>query len=133
MPENLALWFDDIYGALRGFVSFAGGSKVVGPLVFPAKGEKAAAWLDDCLNPERPAKLAPEELVHMVKLARERGFHGLMCFIGDEADYEVKPKEPKDELASLYSQFVESVGEVKKLSERIERAQSRLGREGKTR
>jgi hypothetical protein len=125
MPENLSLFYEDIYGAMRGFVSYAGGSKVIGPLVFPAKGVKAAGWLDDCLNPDRSAKLDPEEVLHILKLARGHGFHGLMCWIGDETDYEVKPREPKDELASLYSQYVSCAKEMKKLSERIERTEVR--------
>jgi hypothetical protein len=125
MAENLSLFFDDIYSALRGFVSFAGGSKVVGPLVFPKKGEKAAAWLDDCLNADRAAKLDPEELLHMLKLARERGFDGVMQYIGSEADYEVTRREPRDELAALYSQFVESAKSLSRLQERIERVESR--------
>lgn len=125
MAENLPLFFDDIYSALRGFVSFAGGSKVIGPIVFPKKNEKAAAWLDDCLNADRAAKLDPEELLHMLKLARERGFHGVMQFIGDTADYNVTPREPRDELAVLYSQFVESAKNLGRLQERIERVEQR--------
>ena len=125
MAENLTLWFDDIYAALRGFVSFAGGSKAIGPLVFPKKGEKAAAWLDDCLNPDRSAKLDPEELMHMLRLARERGFHELMRHIGDTADYDISPREPKDELASLYGAYVEAAKDMRRLSEKIERAEQR--------
>lgn len=125
MAENLTLWFDDIYAALRGFVSFSGGSKTIGPLVFPKKGEKAASWLDDCLNPDRSAKLDPEELMHMLRLARERGFHELMRYIGDTADYDISPREPKDELASLYGSYVEAAKEIRRLSEKIERAEQR--------
>jgi hypothetical protein len=125
MAENLSLWFDDIYGALRGFVSYAGGSKVIAPKLFPEKGEKAAAWLDDCLNPDRAAKLDPEEFLHMLKLAREAGFHGVMTYIADQTDYEVQVREPKDELANLYSQYVESAKELKRLNEKIERLQTR--------
>jgi len=91
MPENLSLWYDDIYAAIRGFVSFAGGSKRVGPKVFPHKGDKAAAWLDDCLNPDRPAKLGPEELILICRLAAEAGFHGLMEFLARDLGYEIKP------------------------------------------
>lgn len=125
MSENLTLWFDDIYSALRGFVSFSGGSKAIGPLVFPKKGDKAASWLDDCLNPDRSAKLDPEELMHMLRLARERGFHGLMQYIGDTADYDISPREPKDELASLYGEYVKAAKEMGRLSEKIERAEQR--------
>jgi len=125
MGENLPLWYGDIYEALRGFVSSAGGSKAIGPLVFPKKGDKAASWLDDCLNPDRAAKLDPEELLHMIKLARARGFHGVMQYIGDEADYKIEVREPKDELATLYTQYVESAKSMRQLADRIERAELR--------
>jgi len=125
MSENLTLWFDDIYGAIRGFVSFAGGSKAIGPLVFPAKGEKAASWLDDCLNPDRPAKLSPEELVHILKIARARGFHGVMQFLGDSADYNVTPRDPKDEAEELRRDVRDLLTEVNRKLERLERAEAR--------
>jgi hypothetical protein len=125
MSENLTLWFDDIYGALRGFVSFAGGSKAIGPLVFPKKGEKAASWLDDCLNPDRSAKLDPEELLHMLKLARERGFHALIQFIGDETNYNVTPRDPKDEAEELRRNVRDLLTEVNRKLERLERAEGR--------
>ncbi len=126
MPENLPLFFDDIYGALRGFVSFAGGSKVIASRLFPHKSEdKATAWLDECLNPGRPAKLDPEELLHMVRLASEAGFHQLMRYIGDETNYMVEPREPKDELASLYGAYVDAAKDMRRLSEKIERAEQR--------
>lgn len=130
MPENLLLFYDSIYDALRGFVSYAGGSKVVGPRIFPHKGDKAAAWLDDCLNPDRPAKLDPEELLTMVRLARDAGFHGLAQYIGDSVGYEMKVREPRDVLAELYGQFIERSKELQRLGERIERAQSVPGRKG---
>lgn len=96
MPENLSLWYDDVYAAIRGFVSFAGGSKRVGPKIFPQKGDKAGAWLDDCLNPDRPAKLGPEEFLLIGKLATESGFHGLMEYLGRELGYEIKPLSPQE-------------------------------------
>lgn len=96
MPENLSLWYDDVYAAIRGFVSVAGGSKRVGAKVFPHKGDKAGAWLDDCLNPDRPAKLGPEEFVLIGKLAREVGFNGIMEYMGRELGYEVTPIAAED-------------------------------------
>lgn len=125
MPENLTFWFKDIYAALRGFVSAAGGSKEIGPKLFPEKGENADDWLDDCLNPDRRAKLDPEEFLLLLKLAREARFHQLMEHIGDETGYNVTPREPKDELAGLYGAYVGLAKEMKKVAERIERAEAR--------
>jgi hypothetical protein len=130
MPENLTFWYPDIYAALRGFVSAAGGSIVIGKKLFPNKSEeKAAAWLDDCLNSDRAAKLDPEEFMRLLKLARERGFRPLFDYVGDELDSEFKPIEPKEELAALVPQLAEGMGDVKRLVDRAERVLLRMTRE----
>lgn len=118
MPENLSLWYDDIYSALRGFVSFAGGSKRVGPKVFPPKGDKAAAWLDDCLNPDRAAKLGPEEFLLLMRLAREAGFHGLMEYLARDLGYEVSAiPAPEIEKRAKKSRRLALLNELKRLED----------------
>lgn len=122
MPENLSLFYDDIWAALRGLVSYCGGSKVVGPMIWPAKKEKAAAWLDDCLNPERAAKLDPQEFLALLSIARERNFHGVMQFIGDETGYDVAPKCPKDELQVALESFDRKADEIVRAITAVQRA-----------
>jgi hypothetical protein len=122
MPENLPLFYDDIWAALRGLVSYCGGSKVVGPSIWPAKKEKAAAWLDDCLNPDRAAKLDPQEFIALLTLARERNFHGVMQYIGDETGYEVSPKCPKDELQAALESFDRKADDLMRTISAIQRA-----------
>jgi hypothetical protein len=125
MPENLELFYDDIYAALRGFVSSAGGSIKVAKKLWPHKGDKARDWLDECLNRDRPGKLDPEEFLLLQTMAREAGFHGLRGFIDERTGYESRPVEPKDELAGLYSEFIERSKALERLGERIARIQMR--------
>lgn len=127
MPENLSLFFDDVYAAMRGFVSAAGGSKVIGPLIFPTKGDKAAGWLDDCLNRDRNAKLDPEEMLLLLKLARERNFHGVMGYILTETRYAPpEPIEPEDEVTKLLREYLASKRSNDARDARLERAVERL-------
>ena len=55
--------YETINEALIACVKACGGSKTVGPLLWPEKHAEAAQRLIlDCLNEERPAKLSPEQV-----------------------------------------------------------------------
>lgn len=48
-----------------------GGLKEVGPQIWPTKPpDVAARQLSDCLNPERPARLRPDQVLFILRLAR---------------------------------------------------------------
>ena len=107
------LFHDDFRDALRHAVKALGGYDTVGSDLWPAKTRKAAgAWLSDCLNPERPAKLDLEEIVRIVAQARAEGVHFAMHQFCDETGYtrpEIAPKRTQsqqlaDELERLTSQ-----------------------------
>lgn len=100
--QQLDLVHDDIWAALRGLVSACGGSKRVGPMLWPAKGDKAADWLDDCLNKDRAAKLCLEEFLMLLRIGRTRGWHHAKHFVDDETMYErSKPTDGDGEIAQL--------------------------------
>lgn len=115
--------FESLNEALIDCVRACGGSKVVGVLLWPARGVEAAQrHLLDCLNPERPQKLAPEELLHLMRLSRSRGCHSGMEHVCQELSYaHPVPIEPKDEAAELQRQFIEQSKQLCKMAERIER------------
>lgn len=95
---------DCINDALIECVKACGGSKVIGVRLWPEKGvESAQRYLLDCLNPERPNhKLAPEQVMLILRWARERGFHGGMEFVSTELGYTmpqpIKLEDAADEL-----------------------------------
>lgn len=100
--QQLDLVYGDIFAALRGLVSACGGSKTIGLLLWPAKGAKAETWLDDCLNPDRMAKLCLEEFLHLLQIGREKGWHACKHYVDDALHYErSQPIEPEDELTRL--------------------------------
>jgi hypothetical protein len=107
--QQLELVHDDVWAALRGLVSACGGSKVVGPLLWPSK-PKADSWLDDCLNPDRQAKLCLEEFFLLLRIGRERGFHAAKHYVDDVTFYERShPASPSARKAELQERFIASV------------------------
>jgi hypothetical protein len=99
---------DSINEALIEAVKALGGSKAVGALLWPEKTIDAAQRaLLDALNEERPARLAPEQVLFIMRKARERGYHGLMHFLCSDLSYaEPVPIDPKDELTDLLRQYL---------------------------
>ena len=114
--------------ALIACVKACGGSKQVGPLLWPEKApEPAQRALLDCLNEDRPAKLSPEQVLLVLRMARSKGCHEGLEYITASLGYAPPvPVEPRDEVAELQRQFIESVRAQAKLAERIERAAGRM-------
>lgn len=119
---------DTLNDALIACIKAVGGSKQVGPLLWPEKAPDAAQrLLLDCLNEDRPAKLSPEQVLLILRMARAKGFHGGMNFIAGELGYGTPvPMEPRDEVADLMRAFNDSVAQQASLADRIEKAASRL-------
>ena len=108
--------------ALIECVKAAGGSKVVGAALFPEKPlDTAQRLLLACLNEDRPEKLSPDQALFIMRMAKNKGFHGvnLPC---DELGYShPSPVEPKDEMAELQRQFIEASKHISAMAERIEK------------
>lgn len=121
--QQTALFHEDIYDALAEAVRHLGGVKKVGHNMRPELSPDAAGnWLKDCINSTRREKLAPEQMLWILREARLVGFHGAMNFIAGDCGYaNPNPIEPADEMAELQRNFIESVQQQKALAERIER------------
>jgi hypothetical protein len=109
--------------ALIACVKAAGGSKRVGPLLWPEKdGGAAQRQLLDCLNEDRPQQLNPEQVVLVLRLARQAGYHQGMEYLAEALSYtRPAPVEPEDERALLQREFNEGARRLEKLVERMER------------
>ena len=114
--------------ALNQCIDAAGGAKKVGALLWPEKApESAHRSLLDCMNEDRPAKLSPEQVLFVLRLARAAGFHGGMNFIAADLGYGTPvPVEPQDELGEMMRSFRETVALQATLTARIEKAAGRL-------
>ena len=100
--------------ALIECVKHAGGSASVGPKLFPEKTREAAQrLLLDCLSEDRPAKLSPEQVLFILRLARERGYHGGIDYVLETLSYSpTTPIAPADAADELMRQVVEGQRQV---------------------
>lgn len=114
--------------ALVACIKAAGGTKVVGPKLWPEKMVDAAQrQLLDCVNEDRPAKLSPEQFLLVLRLARAAGCHDGVDFLLNDLGYApTQPIEPRDEVAELQRMFIESVRAQQEIAARIERAAGRV-------
>lgn len=121
--------YESLNEALIDCVKAAGGSKVVGPLLWPEKTQDAAQrLLLDTLNEDRPAKLSPEQVLLVFRLARAKGHHDGVAFLLADLGYAPPvPVDARDEAAELQRQFMGVMGKAEELVHRMERAASRMG------
>lgn len=119
---------ESLNDALIDCVKAAGGSKQVGPLLWPEKApDSAQRLLLDCLNDDRPAKLSPEQVLLVLRLARAKGYHDGLAFVLADLGYAPPvPVDPRDEAAELQRQFMGVMGKAEELVSRMERAASRM-------
>lgn len=101
---------ESLNDALIAAVKAIGGSKKVGPLLWPEKAPEAAQRaLLDCLNDDRPAHLTPDQAMLIFKLARDKGYHTAIDYVLESLGYAAAvPIEPKDEAGDLMRQVVET-------------------------
>lgn len=120
--------YESLNQALIDCVKAAGGSKQVGPFLWPEKPpESAQRALLDALNDDRPAKLSPEQVLLVLRLARSKGFHGGVDFILEDLGYgPTSPIEPRDEAAELQRQGAEMLAALERITERMQRLQPHL-------
>lgn len=120
--------YESLNEALIDCVKAAGGSKQVGPFLWPEKPpETAQRALLDALNDDRPAKLSPEQVLLVLRLARSRGFHRGVDFILEDLGYgPTKPIEPEDAAADLTRQAGELLAAAERITERLQRLQPQL-------
>jgi hypothetical protein len=116
--------YDDIYEALRDTVKHLGGAKIVGHAMRPEKTiDQAQGWLLDCLNPSRPEKLDPEQVIWLLRMAHDSGHHEAKIFIDSATGYQSgAPLTPENEQADLQRKAIEAAQQVNKLFAQMAKA-----------
>lgn len=117
-----AVQTESIHDALREVVRSAGGAKVVGARLWPAKPiAQAQQRINDSLNPEHPQEFKPCEVLFLMQLGRSCGCHAAMHYTASTAGYSLPtPVDTADELQSLQREFIASAAALKQMSQRIE-------------
>jgi len=98
------LFIEDVYDALRAAVQYLGGAKVLGVALWPHKPiDSARKDVLDCLNRDNDRKFDAEEILAILKLAREAGYHQAKHWIDHQLGYQASaPLDPvieRDRLA----------------------------------
>jgi hypothetical protein len=117
---------DSMNDALIALVKALGGSKVVGPMLWPEKmADAAQRVLLDCLNPERPAHLTPEQTALLLRKARQAGHHDALAWILADLGYAAPvPLAPRDEAADLQRQFIAATEQMATMMARMQALQA---------
>lgn len=116
---------DSLNDELIALVKALGGSKVVGPMLWPEKmADAAQRLLLDCLNPDRPAHLTPEQMLLLLRKARQAGHHGAVEWLmGDLGYAKPVPIAPRDEAAELQRQFIAATEQMAQMMNRMQALQ----------
>jgi hypothetical protein len=121
--EQQELYHETLTEALQAVVSALGGKKAVATLLWPEKpADESARLLADCLNPDRAARLDPDRLVFLLRLARAKSCHTAIAWICEASGYAPPvPVEPDDQQAELQRQFIQAMGRAEALVDRMAR------------
>jgi hypothetical protein len=113
------LWHDTIFDALGSAVQVSGGVKKVSAKLWPALTTDAATIrLRSCLNPDHPQKLCPEELLLVLRLAKEAGDNSVMTFLARSLGYEIIPLTPVEtEKRAKRAKKLELLEQLKRLED----------------
>jgi hypothetical protein len=124
MQLEIGECFENINDALHAAVNALGGYKKVGPVLRPELPiEQAAGWLRDCLNPLRREKLSPEQVMLVLRKAREVGYHAAMHFMAFDTGYKATPVDPQTQEAELQEQFILAVERLQGIQSSMQRMQ----------
>jgi len=124
MQLEIGECFESINDALQAAVTALGGYKKVGPMLRPELAiDQAANWLRDCLNAARREKLAPEQVMLILRKAREAGYHAAMNFVAFDTGYKATPVDPTSQVEQLQERFCDSVQTLSAMAAKLERMQ----------
>lgn len=128
--EQQALFHEDINDALRAAVKSCGGTKKVAGQLWPEKTlADAQSYLNDCLNTARPAKLSQEQVLLLLKWAKQAGCHDAINYICEQAGYShPQPIEPEDELSKMLREYLDIEHRRGQLQPKIEEARLRVAK-----
>jgi hypothetical protein len=122
--DQLALMHESLEDSIKEVARVCGGTKKLAEHLWGANmGVQAAnTRFLDCLNPDRPAKLSPAELMTIARLGRERGCDAVMRFLCAEVGYEMPaPLNREQEINEVQKQLADALAYVKSNMAKLER------------
>lgn len=114
--------------ALRSCIQHLGGAKVVGKLLWADKTPDAAGrLLMDCVNTGRPEKLEISQIMLILTMARDAGYHTPFYWFAGQLGYDAKPinkAEEVDRLTTVVERSSKTLADALATLERIQRGTS---------
>lgn len=111
--------------ALRAAVQVLGGSKKVGSMLWADKTvDNASRQLLDCLNPSRNEKLELSQVMMILALAKEAGYHSPFSWMAGQVGYGVTPITKAEEVDRLTTVVEQSTKTLAAALSQLERIQS---------
>lgn len=124
MQLEFAECFESVNDALQAAVKALKGYKDVGAKLRPElPADQAGNWLRDCLNPSKREKLSPEQVVYILRLARQAGYHAAMDYVAMDTGYKTTPLDPQTQEAILQERFVNAVEHLGGIQAQLQRIQ----------
>lgn len=122
MAEQGKLFYESLTDALRDDVRACGGNKVVAGKLRPELPvDHATRWLLDCLNPDRREKLDGDQLVLIMRWAREFGSYATAQYLMQQSGFErPRPLNLQQERQSLQERFIDAMKTAERISKRLE-------------
>lgn len=119
----MPLFLEDVFDALRAAVQAAGGAKVVAGKLWPHKPiDQARKELLDALNRDNARKLCIEEVIAILAMSREAGYHQAKHWIDEAIGYQpTLPADPKVERDRLADELARAADHFKALTRAVER------------
>ena len=113
--------FESFQDALRAIIQAAGGSAVVGPMIWTTlPADQAGRRLCDCLNTDRRQHLDENETLFLLRLGQRVGCHAGMKHVATHCGYsDPKPVYPEDERAELQKAFIAAAEVVQQVAKRL--------------
>ena len=91
--------FESVEDALKSAVYALGGTKKAGVMLWPAKGiEAAGRLLSDSINPGRAEKLDPDQLMLILRSARDAGCYAPFQWFAAECGFDARPVTREQEV-----------------------------------
>lgn len=123
----MPLFLEDVFDALRAAVQAAGGAKIVAGKLWPHKPiDQAKRELLDALNRDNVRKLCVEEMMAVLRMAKDAGYHSAKHWIDEALGYQptlpADPKIERDRLAERMAQMTEAFKEMTRAAERLNEA-----------
>lgn len=100
-----------------------GGHKKLAALVWPKLSVNSAhKRLLESLNDDRPHKLAPAELLAIMRIGRDVGCHAVANYLAREAGYnDPSPKDPQREVDEIRARLADGLDFIRRNADKLER------------